>query len=75
MPNLPALPALLLPAARLVRSASLDVDQLNAQNARLFRLVAIPVLDEALGLAAVEEEFDGLVEEPVHHAVEAWLGA
>lgn len=48
-----------------------QLHQLHAEQTGLIGLVAVPVRDHALGLAAEEEELDGLAEGVVHDAEEA----
>jgi len=53
----------------LVRRDS-EIDHLDAEQSGLIGLVAIPVLDDALGLAALKEELDGFVESVVYDTIE-----
>ena len=57
-------------AAELVRGR-LELKRLDMEQAGRVGLVGVPALDDALGLAAVEEELDGLAEPVVHHGIEA----
>jgi hypothetical protein len=47
----------------------LHLDQLDVELADTLGLVAVPVLDDALGLAAGREQLDGVLERVAYDAV------